>query len=200
MIRQIKKARAISQFKSSHSKNIFNHGETMEAIQIVAQLMEIAATTAPKSKGENFVVTKTVSGESLQALGNAMIAFGERTGKKDFDRDGKNVLNSAAVLLIGIAKATPLGLACGACGYERCKDLKAAQPVDGEFKGPVCAFRLLDLGIALGSAVKTASIHNVDNRIMYRAGAVARDMGLIDWDVVMGIPLSVSGKSIFFDR
>ena len=151
----------------------------MEAIQIVAQLMEIAATTAPKSKGENFVITKIVSGEHRLALGNAMIAFGERSGKKDFDRDGKNVLNSAVVLLVGIVKATPLGLACGACGYERCKDLKAAQAVDVEFKGPVCAFRLLDLGIALGSAVKTASIHNIDNRIMYRAGVAARELGLI---------------------
>ncbi|MES0344415.1 MAG: DUF2148 domain-containing protein, partial [Anaerolineales bacterium] len=41
---------------------------------------------------------------------------------------------------------------------------------------------------------------NVDNRIMYRAGVVARELGLIDADYVMGIPLSVSGKSIYFDR
>ena len=42
-----------------------------------------------------------------------------------------------------------------------------------DFKGPNCMLRLLDLGIALGSAVKTAQIHNVDNRIMYRAGVAA---------------------------
>ncbi|MFH2100041.1 MAG: DUF2148 domain-containing protein, partial [Pseudomonadota bacterium] len=41
---------------------------------------------------------------------------------------------------------------------------------------------------------------NVDNRIMYRLGVVARDLGLVDWDFVMGIPLSVTGKNIFFDR
>jgi uncharacterized ferredoxin-like protein len=35
---------------------------------------------------------------------------------------------------------------------------------------------------------------------MYRAGVVARKLGLIDADFVMGIPLSVSGKSIYFDR
>ncbi len=56
------------------------------------------------------------------------------------------------------------------------------------------------MGIALGSAVKTASMLNVDNRIMYRVGAVARAMDLVDWDFVMGIPLSVTGKSIYFDR
>jgi len=41
---------------------------------------------------------------------------------------------------------------------------------------------------------------NVDNRIMYRVGVTARELGLIDADFVMGVPLSVSGKSPFFDR
>jgi uncharacterized ferredoxin-like protein len=35
---------------------------------------------------------------------------------------------------------------------------------------------------------------------MYRIGAVARELGLIDADYVMGIPLSATGKSIYFDR
>jgi uncharacterized ferredoxin-like protein len=48
--------------------------------------------------------------------------------------------------------------------------------------------------------VKTAGLLNVDNRIMYRVGAVAREMGHIDADFVMGIPLSAMGKSIYFDR
>ncbi len=56
------------------------------------------------------------------------------------------------------------------------------------------------MGIALGSAVKTAGMLNVDNRIMYRAGVVARELGMIDADVVMGIPLAATGKSIYFDR
>ena len=67
-------------------------------------------------------------------------------------------------------------------------------------RGRTVQFRLLDMGIALGSAAKTAGMLNVDNRIMYRVGAVARDMGIVDWDFVMGIPLSVTGKNIYFDR
>jgi uncharacterized ferredoxin-like protein len=98
------------------------------------------------------------------------------------------------VVLIGIKDAKPLeGLDCGACGAEKCIEINT---FEGEFKGPQCAFRLLDMGIAIGSAVKTASLLNVDNRIMYRAGVVAREMGLIDADYVMGIPLSATGKSI----
>ena len=172
----------------------------MHAIEMVAELMAASAVTAPKSKGENFVEIKVVTGETLKKLAAEMVRFGERTGKKDFDRDAKNVAESAAVVLIGIKKATVLGLNCGACGFPDCKQLQKAKRCEVEFAGPQCAFRLLDLGIALGSAVKTAGILNVDNRIMYRAGAVARDMQLVDWDVVMGIPLSVSGKSIYFDR
>ena len=29
---------------------------------------------------------------------------------------------------------------------------------------------------------------------------VAREMGIVEWNFVMGIPLSVTGKSIYFDR
>jgi uncharacterized ferredoxin-like protein len=59
----------------------------------------------------------------------------------------------------------------------------------------------LDLGIALCSAAKTASILNVDNRIMYRAGTAALKLELLpEATVIMGIPISVKGKSIFFDR
>jgi uncharacterized ferredoxin-like protein len=70
------------------------------------------------------------------------------------------------------------------------------------YAGPNCAVRMADLGIALGSAVKTAQIHNVDNRIMYTAGSVAMNLGFMgkDCTVAFAIPLSASGKSIFFDR
>jgi uncharacterized ferredoxin-like protein len=166
-------------------------------LRTVAELMCIAARTAPKSAGKDFVVTGIVEGETCQELGEAMIRFGERTGKRNFDRDGNNVKDSPVVVLIGIKNAKAVGLNCSACGAEKC--IKP-NTFDGEFQGPQCAFRLLDMGIALGSAVKTAGLLNVDNRIMYRAGVVAREMGLIDADYVMGVPLSASGKNIYFDR
>ncbi len=107
--------------------------------------------------------------------------------------------DSEAVILIGINEGGSLNLDCGACGSETCEGL-LINSHEGEFRGPQCAFRLLDMGIALGSAAKTASMLNVDNRIMYRAGVAAREMGLIEADYVMGVPLSVTGKSIYFDR
>jgi uncharacterized ferredoxin-like protein len=163
----------------------------------IAELMEIAAITAPKTKGENFVVVKTIEGDELRRLGEGMEAYAERVGISGFARDGRNVLDSNAVVLIGILDAEVADLDCAACGEETCLTINT---FEGEFKGPQCALRILDMGIALGSAVKSASLMNVDNRIMYRAGVVARELGLIEADFVMGIPLSVSGKSIFFDR
>jgi uncharacterized ferredoxin-like protein len=70
-----------------------------------------------------------------------------------------------------------------------------------DFVGPNCIFKLLDLGIALGSAVKTASVLNVDNRIMYRIGVAAKRLNLLpEASIIVGIPLSAKGKNIYFDR
>ncbi len=167
------------------------------SLRIVAELTSISARTAPKAVGQDFLAIQIVEGEELRRLGEEMIAYGERTGKRNFDRDGKNVLNSEAVVLIGLKNARVVGLNCAACGHPACVE---PNTVEGEFRGPQCAMRLLDMGIAIGSAVKTASLLNADNRVMYRVGVVARQMGLIDADVVMGIPLSATGKSIYFDR
>ena len=172
--------------------------DILEAIKDVTNLMGVAARTAPKSAGQDFVVVKAIYGEDVIKLAKEMVSYGEAMGNKNFDRDGANVKNSLAVLLIGLKNAASLGLNCGACGYDQCDDRNSHK--GSEFDGPQCAFRILDMGIAIGSAVKTAGIMNVDNRIMYRAGAVAKRIGLIDADFVMGIPLSVTGKSIYFDR
>jgi uncharacterized ferredoxin-like protein len=168
-------------------------------LETITELMEISAITAPKSAGKNFVVTKILNQEECQQLSKEMITFGEETGKKNFDRDGANVENSEAILLIGIKDAAPVGLNCGACGSAKCLKINTGEQ-GVEFLGPQCLFRVLDMGIALGSAAKTAQLLNVDNRIMYRIGTVARKLKLIDADFVMGIPLSVSGKNIYFDR
>lgn len=171
-----------------------------KAVETVCELMMVSAITAPKAKGENFVVVKALSGAQLQELAQAMFDYGQKSGKANYDRDGRNVARSDAVLLVGLKNPNTGGLNCGACGYDLCDEMLGAPVGTTEFRGPICAHRLVDLGIALGSAVKTAGMLNVDNRIMYRIGAAARQMGLVDWEFVFGVPLSVTGKSIYFDR
>ena len=41
---------------------------------------------------------------------------------------------------------------------------------------------------------------NIDNRISYTVGAAAKDLELLDADLIIGIPLSATGKNPFFDR
>lgn len=169
-----------------------------EVLEQVGELMAIAARTAPKSGGSDFVHVHVIKGNDVQKIGEGMIRYGEEKNIPGFIRDGKNVIASDVLVLIGIKDAAVMNLNCGACGLDTCQEL---QPIEkNEFKGPQCMFRLLDLGIALGSAVKTASLLNVDNRIMYRVGVLARKMGYTQDDVVMGIPLSAQGKNIYFDR
>jgi len=169
-----------------------------DAIKNIMNLMGVAARTAPKSAGKDFVVVKAVYDEDVRKLAKEMFRYGKESGRNNFDRDGSNVNNSQAVLLIGIKNAASVGLNCGACGFDKC--IKRTSHKGVEFDGPQCAFRLLDMGIAIGSAVKTAGMMNVDNRIMYRAGVAAKNIGLIDADFVMGIPLSITGKNIYYDR
>lgn len=128
-----------------------------------------------------------------------MIRIGEERDKPGFKRDGQNVLDCGVMLLIGLLKHPGTGIDCRACGFEGCSEFDS-KSVDGDLHGPNCVHRMADLGIAVGSAAKTASIHNVDNRIMERAGVAAKRLGIVESNVVYGIPLSVTGKSIFFDR
>ena len=116
----------------------------------------------------------------MRVLAEKMLEFGQQTGKVNFDRDGTNVADSDVVVLIGIKDAQPLGLNCGTCGVDICEMLPINR-VEGEFRGPQCAYRLLDMGIALGSAVKTASIserRQPDHVPCWRCGAsVGPDRG-----------------------
>lgn len=169
-----------------------------DVLKNAAELMALSARTAPKSAGQDFVVIKIIIGDEIAQLAEAMVQYGIDANKRNFDRDGKNVKNSPVILLIGLKDSQTMGLNCGACGFDRCEDCQTHP--GPEFDGPQCALRILDMGIAIGSAVKMAGIIGVDNRIMYRIGVVAKKMGLIEASFVMGIPFSATGKSIYFDR
>ncbi|MEM3673633.1 MAG: DUF2148 domain-containing protein [Candidatus Bathyarchaeia archaeon] len=173
-----------------------------EALLEAAKIMLVAARTAPKSLGVDDILTLIVYGEDKDRIAAEMEKIGEERKLEGFRRDAKNVRDSEAVVLIGVRGGRITGLNCGACGYKSCKEFEAAERRKGEdFVGPTCVFKALDLGIALGSAVKIASVLNVDNRIMYRAGTAALRLGMLpEATVAMGIPISAKGKSIYFDR
>ena len=174
-----------------------------EGLLRVAELMAVAARTAPKARGIDCIKTAVVSGEELEQIASKMEEIAEDTGLSFFRRDANCLRRSGALVLIGAVGSRPRGLNCGACGFGDCDGLAKAraEAEKGRFlRGPNCVMALLDLGIAIGSAVKVASDLNVDNRVMFTIGVAALALGLMDADVVIGIPLSATGKNIYFDR
>ncbi|MCD4807213.1 MAG: DUF2148 domain-containing protein [Methanococcoides sp.] len=173
-----------------------------ENIEVMAKMILTAARTAPKAKGKDSIVTGLLEPSDIKILADSMDAMAESKGKGFgfFNLNAQNVRDADAVILIGLKTSEPSGLNCGACGFSTCKEMIEQTLVKADFNGPKCAFKYIDLGIALGSAAAKAKDLCIDNRIMYTIGAGALAAGLIDADIVCGIPLSVKGKNIFFDR
>jgi len=159
-----------------------------------AELMCVAARTAPKGKGIDNLETIVVTGRELTQLAEEMKRISEETGAKFFARDAGNLEESKIAVVLGTT-IKPMALpACGYCGFGDCEGMKK--------NGGICAYNAGDLGIAIGSAVGVAAAHHVDNRVMFSVGRAAINLGFFSTDVkiAFGIPLEVSGKNPFFDR
>ncbi|MFI3322019.1 MAG: DUF2148 domain-containing protein [Rikenellaceae bacterium] len=158
----------------------------------VAHHMMNAARTAPKSKGIDIIEIALVEGEDIKTLSNKMLELAEELGYKFFIRDGENILDSQAIVLIGTPNVA-IGLNCGYCGYDKCASRAWGVP---------CALNSIDLGIAVGSACSMASDMKVDTRVMFSAGLAAKTMGILGSECtqVIAIAVSSSSKSPFFDR
>jgi uncharacterized ferredoxin-like protein len=153
------------------------------AVIRAAELMVLSAKTAPKARGvDNVISIVLTERDELEALAKKMEELAPIYGDF-FRRDAESVRKSDVVVLIG-CKIMDLGL----------------KKPEGEQLDPNLVNSIVNLGIALGSAVKTASLLNVDNRIMYSIGVAARELKLIDADIVYGIPLAAKSKSPYFDR
>ena len=164
------------------------------ALRTVAELMCLAARTAPKARGTDNLVAAVVTGEAKERLAAEMRAIAEEVNAAFFARDAANVDASPVVVLLG-TRLMRFGLpACGLCSFADCKKNEEA--------GAVCVFPAHDLGIAVGSAAGVAADHHVDSRVMFSAGAAALRLGLLGDEarIAFGIPLSAGGKSPFFDR
>lgn len=154
-----------------------------EAVLTVAKLMAASAITSPKAKGINNIVVKIVeSKDDIEKIASKMEELAPKYGKF-YARDANNVKNSDVLILIG----------CKLASFNLNQPEKWKINIDD-------AMSLVNLGIAIGSAVKVASLHNIDNRIMLSLGVAAQELGIVDADIVIGVPLSVKGKNIYFDR
>jgi len=171
--------------------------------------------TAPKSGGQLFLkggtpFIETVIVEdraTLKKLADWLRSEGEKHKEAIWVRDADTAEKLDLVLFIGLCGWYPPQYDCGACGYGTCAEFLQARPkyctpasAGWEFNGPVCQLRAIDLGIAVGSAAKAASLNNVDTRCQTRIAAAARHLGIIQADLAVSLSMSVSHKNIFFDK
>lgn len=165
-----------------------------ESVLAVAHEMMSAARTAPKACGRDNLEIIVVSGEDMGLLSEKMREISISKSLEFFSRDADSVDACQAVVLIG-TKARIYGLNCGLCGFGDCKAKVKTAP------DTPCSFNVNDLGLAVGSAVSIAADRRIDNRIMYSAGVAAKELQMIKGTyMAFAIPLSVSGKNVFFDR
>jgi len=162
----------------------------------VAGKMIIAARTAPKTRGKDYLTFSILNNiKEKEALASKMKEIGERTGAHFFGRDAENILKAPVIVLFGASIQTMNLPNCGICGFIDCEE-KEKHP------DAPCGYNTIDLGIAVGSAVGVAMDHRVDNRIMYTIGMAALELKLLGEDVkiILGVPLNAGSKNLFFDR
>ncbi len=171
---------------------IYNERESRATyVAEAAKQIMAAARTAPKGKGVDIIEIVALTDDDLPRLAQVMRQRSEELNRPGFIRDAGNVEQSQAVILVGTHRM-PLGLNCAYCGAKSCGENPAEAP---------CAINSIDVGIAIGSACATAADLRIDSRVMYSAGYVAQEMGLLpDCHQTIALLLSVSSKSPFFDR
>ena len=162
-----------------------------ENIKDIAKMLMTAARTAPKARGTDNLVLAVATDDSIAKIAEKMRQLAVEREMPFLERDADNVMNSAAIVLFG-TKINPLGLNCAACGYKTCGEKPKNVP---------CFFNANDMGIAIGSAVSLAADMRVDNRVMFSVGQAVMALGMMpEAEMVLALPLSVKGKSIYFDR
>jgi len=186
----------------------------LAAVRQVATLMA-AAITAPKSGGHLFLAGKRVFLETViiddPAVRGELAAWMRSRGAERREpiwfRDAEVAEAVDAIVFIGLAPNWyPPNYDCGACRCATCAEfLHAVKTLrkhssELEFTGPTCNLRDIDLGIAVGSAAKTAAMHSIDCRCQTRITVAARKLGVITAEVAVALSLSVTHKAIGFNR
>lgn len=165
-----------------------------ESVKQAAFLIMNKMLTAPKGKGASSLEILYIDDEEKQKLVEAMIKYGEQINRPSFKRDANNIRKADGIILIG-SKKIVLNLDCGLCTVPTC--------TESVKKGLNCVFPIADLGIAIGAGVALAADLGIDNRVMYTVGEPSKKINLFKEtkiQMVLGMPLSIASKNIFFDR
>lgn len=152
------------------------------------------AITAPKAKGVDDLEYILIEKKDFPPLLKEMQRQAIEEDIPFFIRDGKNLEKSDMLLLIGCIDEPRNVPNCGFCGYKDCSENRRN-------KGR-CVYPAIDLGIAMGSALSLGQELGVDSRVMMSLGKAAISLDIFEKNIVTAIamPLSITKKSIYFDR
>jgi len=188
-----------------------------------AKFMANAAITSPKGGGVDCIECEIVTGEDeLEAIASQVeILARQRKGKVQrnrFQAEAVMVRDADAILLIGNYRAadTVLDSGCGLCtGKPSCQDLYAKRVVkmgalidladqdpDPEklINGPLCGFKIVDHGHAVGSALMIAKRFFVDAMPLFSVSVAAQRAGFsVKSQFVTAILLASRNKNPFVD-
>lgn len=163
------------------------------ALEQAGIAMMARAKTAPKARGVDNLVYRLAEKNEIELIAQEIENLGIEKDVPFFIRDSRNIQPLQYIILIGTKDLSRGVPQCGFCGYENCgHKLKNIGR---------CAYDLIDLGLAVGSALSLGQQLGVDSRVMYTIGKAAMRLGFLrEAEVALGIPLSMTEKSPFFDR
>ncbi len=168
-------------------------------IEIVAKLMEISANSSPKASGNDLEIVLVDEAEK-EMIAEEMFQLADKLDDESYSEKGELIEKCESLMFIGLNQHETLNLDCKACGFESCKDMEDADTTEGLFEGPNCTFKIIDLGLSLGYALNTADIHNVDSKLMIRAGIAAKSLGLMTSKICLGIPINMNRENNYFEK
>ena len=170
-----------------------------EEIEIVANLMELSANSSPKAKEDDLEILLVDEAER-EMIVEEMFQLADKLNDESYSEKGEYIEKSESLMFIGLNEHESLGIDCRACGFESCEDMENSDQEEDIFEGPNCIFKVIDLGLSLGYALNTADIHNIDSRLMIRAGMAAKSLGLMSSRICFGIPINVNNEKSYFEE
>ncbi len=183
------------------------------AVLVAGRLMLAAATTAPQHGGAGVMEGCLVYGDDeIEDIASKLeeLSTEKKQWDESFRREANMVRESQAVLFLGCFRSyDPFGGACGRClgeqgepkdGTKCVKFRETPKLTDAPFPGPVCSFRIADLGYSVGSALWIAARLFIDTRPKFPVGLAGMKLGFLPrCKFIVGLPLSVTPKSPFDD-
>jgi uncharacterized ferredoxin-like protein len=199
-----------------------NDMERRQGVLIAARLAANAAITAPKGGGVPIAEAHIVYGEKeMVQVAKKMVELADVNPSNEmwrtiFKTEAEMVRMTDVILFLGCHVAlNPFDITCDYCSgpgkgctwlYEQRKskygilDEEEVIHPDWLIDGPFCTWRIVDFGLAIGTALKVAKKLFVDCRLMMSVGIAGQKLGYCPKSpIVVGIPMASLSKDPYAD-